>query len=981
VNVPRGFQPTRARPLIEAWLAFLGGGGGDDGLWISLCEAVPDASESGSDTAVARAGRMALAALRPFAPEWGVRCGTAIAAVARAAACLCAATPETARAERRRFAALFDACVALFRVPLPPALAADAAAMAAAGTAATVAPEWRATTAASVAWLTALLHARAPFTVQFPADRTDECPVDTLWIFRDAFLMGPMRSGGSAPSSHGAATAAMAASAAAATARSSPVRAGRGRRRRRTRTRKAALHSDTGSDSAGSDSDGDDSDGDPDVDALAVGGASGAMDSDEAFRLQDATRGCEHVPVSMPPAVYARYDRTDTIFTLLHKGWPHKLQPRETINVVMALLSPASSPGHATAPGADRAGARARTATQRAAARRTGVAAVALCRWWAYARLGRWLDDAPLMDWNERAQLVCAVDVDLAGAGVGGATEMTPAQRGAWFARILGDTHADAFARARHVAGVTLALQAVVIESARRLVPLRRYLVHHSRWEAFEGASAAARAVWRSRPHGCTPVPAFFSELMAMAPRDTDPNMWLIHVGRCLRSRNVRAVPLPEHVSVAFRIGVAALPDLMRLAWPLVDATRTEASVSAAESAAGGDGGGGGGGGGGHEWPVVAGMTHAASVKVQHYVGRMTATGAVRPEWDARIPALTMCHALALSEVIHAALLAYGIDAGGCAMVAAAIRDLYVCTTGPRVQAMALVNTIMRVSPAIAGVLVALHNICVDIGTLRSTALDAHTTALQVAARLRRVGPFSGGRDDWLVVCHNCRRPHTLVSDFEARIAPGRVPPGAALDIAIDAALTEAVRCRAAGDIAEAERLEAQAAGVEMQRSRRSGGGASGVGWGGGGGGGGGGGVSMRDHGFRKIAVDVHDMTFMCNQRASPRRELVYPIPMTGKLVWFHSRCYTICPQCGAPMQLNPQLCAYVNFTFACVNCTALVRQLRLYQYRQQRQLSGGGGGGGGAAAAAGITTHAPLLGARKRARPSDSGRGRENAW
>lgn len=763
-----------------------------------------------------------------------------VAAVRDAARALCESADD--RRDARAYAALFDACVVLQCTPLLAASAAE-----------------EPTEQAFVAFL----RARSPHWRQFPADRTDECPIATMWIFRDAFLMGPMRSGGSAQTPHATPAAEEASATATAAAATSTTAAAPAMR-------------------------------DP---------AEAALEADDAAFAAARTegpRGCEHVPVPVPAAVYARYDRLDTVFVMLHKGWPHKLQQHELANLVATLLdvlrreeqrarrtvagdteadaADASASAHHEAfaePRSRRAGVHMtqQRNSARLAARRTIEGARRMCRWWAYARLGRWPGDVPLMDWDERAELVRAIDWYDADAGdpaaaaaahhrataAEAARARATASAGAWLRRILGDTAT----RASHVAGATLALQAVVIESVRRLAPLRQYLLNHARWAAFEEASVAARNAWRAQPCGRAPVPAFFSELTTMAPRDTDPNMWLIYVGRCLRSRGVLAAPLDPAVDRSFRIGIAAIPDLMRLVWPLVAATRAAAAG---------------------ERVAPGGVTDPVALReIQYYVGRLTATGAPRSEWDARVPPLTVCSALALGEVIRAALAASGVDATGCAIVFRAIRDLYVCSTGPRVQATALVNTIMRHNPRIATILVALHNICVDHAMLHSTALDAHTTAMQVAARARRVGVFSGGRDDWLMVCHNCRRPHTLVSEFDAR------PVG--------------------GSDGDAATASASAPGARPGTRRRV--------------------NSMNDHGFRDVAVDTHDMTFMCNQRGDGVRELVYPVPQTGNIVGFHSLLYTICPQCGVPMQFNPQLCVYVNFTFACANCSALVLQRR----------------------------------------------------
>lgn len=807
-DVPPGFKPLAA-DLVCAWREFVG----SDAMWarMRVRPEGPSPSPSVADALYAALGSETLSI------EWAVRCGASVVAVASAAARCCAAAIDQdaggGGAGPLAWAALFDACVLLLCVDMPRADETD--------------------TAGGCDAFVRLLRARSPHTVHCPATRTDECPVETIWLFRDTFLMGPMRSGGSAVVSRGGGAATTAA---------------------------------RGTDDA-DDGDGDDN-GDGADDATAAQGTEGP-------------RVCEHLPASIPASVYARHDRQDAVFTMLNKGWPHKLQHHETYNVVVSLLADA---GHHGSMGSG----------SRVVARRIPAATVALCRWWAYARLGRWPGDTPLCDWSARATLVRDTDFCLARAGGNGGDDdddddtaaaagdpatatrvLTAAERSLWRVRILGtrvdvDPDERAAVRARHVAGATLAIQAVVIESVRRLAPLRQYLLNHSRWADFERESAAARRAWRDAPCGETPVPAFFSDLMTMAPRDTDPNMWLVHVGRYLRSRNVTAAPLPPAVDRSFRIGIAAIPDLMRLAWPLVAVARAAAAAAAAP-------GGGGAGSTTAATDLLRGMTRADILEVQYYVGYATATGEPRAEWDARVPMLTVCGALALAEVVRAALAGCGVDTTGCVLVFKAIRDLYVCTTGPRVQATVLVRTLMQYNPRVAGLLVALHNVCVDHAVLRSTPLDAHTTALQVAARSRRVGIFSGGRDDWLLVCHHCKRPHTLVSEFEARPVSG----------------TSGARGSAT---------------AASKRAR----------------------ASLSDHGFRKVAVDVRgQMTLMCNQRLDGVRELVYPVPLTGRMVWFKTRCYTICPQCGAPMQFNPQLCAYVNYTFACANCTALVADHR----------------------------------------------------
>lgn len=803
-GVPHGFSgAVRAdRPLVRAWRAFVG----NDAMWECLCSGAPTADAS---TAASLVGALRDVGSVPADPPDEARARRTAITIAVAAARWCDTQAAAAAAgdggvSTAQWAALFDACVVLLCTHL---------------------------SEPQCATFTALLEARSPHAAQFPPTRVDECPVDTVWLFRDAFLMGPMRSGGSAVLSQRASAAQQAAAEA-------------------TRGTKDD-DDDPATAAAAGVNDDDDADDDAAVPPVAPSAAAAAARDGGAGEDAEQRRPCEHLPVSIPPAVYARHDRQDAVFTLLHKGWPHKLQPHETHNVVTALLSTtAGGSGGGGGSGGILTGH-----TNRVYARRTPAAAVALCRWWAYARLGRWPGDEPMRDWPARVALVAETDHRLAQFDPGRGVAMPPSDRASWRVRILGTDARTEARRARFVAGATLSIQAVVIESVRRLAPLRQYLVNHSRWADFERASVAARRAWCALPNGAMPVPAFFSELMAMAPRDTDPNMWLVYVGRCLRSRDIAAVPLPPAVDRSFRIGIAAIPELMRLAWPLVNVARAAKRPP--------------------------GMTAHAALEVQYYVGRVTATGAQRPEWDPRVPAITVCNALALAEVIRAALEGCGVDATGCVTVFKAIRDLYVCTTGPRVQATALVHTLMEYDPRIARVLVALHNVCVDHLVLRSTPLDAHTTALQLAARARRVGSFSGGRDDWLLVCHYCRRPHTLVSEFDARPVPGT---------------------------ALSSENSARLVAVAAKRAR----------------------TSLSDHGFRKVAVDVRGgMTFMCNQRQDGARELVYPFALTGRIVWSNMRLYTICPQCGSAMQLNPQLCAYVNFTFACANCTALIADMR----------------------------------------------------
>ncbi len=955
-SVPPGF-PQNVR-LIRSWRAFVG-----PRLWTRLCASLPPKPF------------ILIDALWKYVERARGRVTRSVLAVMSAAARCCEAQKDDRI--QRAFAALFDACVEL--LPL------------------TSTEPWHPEITHWCAWL----DEHGYHAVRFPADRIHECPVSVVWAFRDAFMMGPMRSGGSA------------APGAAPPAPPPPP---------------------------------------PPPAATRETGETGPR------------RACEHVPVPVTPAAYEGYERQDAVFALLHKGWPHKLQPRETQRLVSTLLlsavpmdagaarakiakdarareaehrmmnefmrQPRAGVGDAAAPSgasdlalrlkrnddnlkellarvprscvgddnlgellkqlrrpraggddsdgddddddrggeehteeivkrAKRALAKKRekrallrydtdsvrahdgnestekdeddtdededpppsstrrrggngahpstdAAHRRALARRAPLARECLCRWWAYARLGRWPGDVPLMNWGERIALVKAVDVagrDQPPEGVPKRTEDTfnvdVEWNGAvdWCARILmrrPQSRACAPAvRAQCVTGVTLAMQAVIIESVRRLAPFRVYLCIHSRWEDFERASTQARNAWRAAG-GLNPVPAFFSDLMAMASRDTDANMWLIHVGRCLRSRGITAAPIPDDVKDAFSIGIAALADLARLVWPLVIATRRVALGLAV---------------------TAGGPTAYEDRQVQAYVGRMDASGNVRSEWDTRIPAVTICHAIALSEVVRATLAACGVDDGGCSAVFHAIRDLYVCTTGPRVQANALIRSLERTRPQIMALLVALHNVCVDRMVLQTTPLDAYTTSMQIRACAARTGLLSGGRGDWLAVCHECAWPHTIVSKFDTAPTPGRAV-GVTVAPSRHSRVHQYFHLLSATEFANTKPPEPRGRARGAKPAAVS--------------------AGMPplpappEHGFEDVSVDTHNLTYVCNaDRSNGARVRIYPVHLTGVMAWFQSRCFTICPQCGVAAQINPQRCAYVNFTFSCARCTARVNQQR----------------------------------------------------
>ena len=843
--MPPGFPRVgrRAALLRRTWVPFVG-----PRLWATLCHTAritvptPD-TVARVDTALAHARAW-----------WGSDdlVGCSILAVMRAAAYACEAAHGSADGVQRALAALFDACVDL--LPTDAELAAPHAHVRA-----RVGP-----------WCAALAK-RGWHATQFPSDRVAECPVSVVWLFRDAFMMGPMRSGGSAAS----------------TTAPPPSAAG-----------------------------------DPTMAAAAAASAPLAPPPPVVDPSGGAGRMCEHVPVSIPTAVYAGYDRHDALFALLHQGWPHKLQPREITRLVRTLLDEGARLDLFFATSArQRPAPTAPTETRQLLLRRVHAARAFLCRWWAYARLGRWPGDVPLMDWSERVQLVRAVDLRALATvppthwgpetADGGAVLRTAPWR-EWIlfesrtaqlatAAAAATAAADAPQRKRRLhcaTGVTLAMQAVVIESVRRLAPLRWYLHNHSRWAEFETESIRARNEWRRTPlalrHTVEP-PGFFSDLMAMASRDTDPHMWLVHVGRCLRSRGTTAAPLSDPVERAFRLGIAALPELARVAWPVVTATRPDApgvgSPVMRPAPAPGD----------HATVGARGAKLSYAMRqIQIYVGRLAPSGEVRPEWDARVPTATMAFALALGEVYSAALAACGVDAAGCSAVFRAVRDLYVCTTGPRVQATALVAQLELTHPRILPLLVALHNVCVDRMTLRATPLDAHTTVMQM--RAQRSMTVAAGRADWLMVCHNCARPHTLVVEFDARAR-------AALQLArLGCAVASTGSSAAHKRAAAAAAANAGDTGAPQFVP-----------------------LPVTDHGCTDVSVDVHEMAYVCNARPDGAYEPIYPVKMTGLMVWFQSRCYTVCPQCGRPAQINPQQCAYVNGTFACARCTGQLERLRAH--------------------------------------------------
>lgn len=857
--MPPGFprKGRRAAALRRVWVQFVG-----PRLWGILCRIKTHAP--GVADRVDRALQ--------FARVWWGRSdpvGASILSVMRATACACESAGPSPEGTQRAYAALFDACVDL--LPTPAELAA---------------PENH--VRADVAEWCAALRARGWHATQFPSDRIAECPVEIVWTFRDAFMMGPMRSGGSAASAASAA----------------PFQATPGQFT-------PAAH----------------------LTAHAQRMAAPAARAE----IYGGGRLCEHVPVATPTSVYAGYDRHDGVFALLHQGWTHKLQPREILRLANALLEGGAQldrffAAHARTGAVPSASASksAPAEVRRALLRRVHVARACLCRWWVYTRLGRWPGDVPLMDWTERILLVRAVDLRAHGSR-GNPPHWAPeaadgiqvAPDAPWREWILCESAHDAsgsvdqkLRRQTCATGVALAMQAVVIESVRRLAPLQWYLKNHSRWSEFETESIRARNQWRRVPldrrHEHEP-PAFFSYLMTLASRDTDPHMWLVHVGRCLRSRGIVAAPLSDSVERAFRMGIAALPELARVVWPIVMATREAAEAEAATEAAG----------------KRPGKPGYAMRQIQCYVGRLAPDGSVRFEWDLRVPPATMAYAIALAEVYGAALKASGVDAAACSDVFRAVRDLYVCTTGPRVQATALVAQLEATHPRLLPLLVALHNVCVDRLTLRTLPLDAHTASMQRSA-VESLS-ISAGRADWLMVCHQCTRPHSIVVEFNSRARAafylarhGFIVPHAAGSASASAKACAAAIAAATGHAGGAPSTARRGArSASSAVSRGAGDAAVALG-----------GADffplpVTDHGYDDVSIDVHDMAYLCDVRKDGRREPIYPLKMAGLLVCFRARTYTVCPQCARPAQINPQQCEFVNGTFACARCSGQVERIR----------------------------------------------------
>lgn len=888
----------RNAQLRATWISFVG-----PLTWHLICTASRRAAATAirrrrASGAPADPRRHAIPALAeyivPGVTHSGVR---ATLAVASAAAHACARAIKRADSQAARtFAALFDACVE-FLPWAPGAVPADAAARA------RLLSERLDTHCERV-------RARGWHGARFPPERTEECPAELLWTFRETFLVGPTRSGGSVastaqhPRSRGGRGGSSAAAAAAAATTTATSRAA-------MRTANDAGDDDDDEDDGAYDDDDDES---PDED----GNFSRKRKLPEPPppdipepRALPLGAPCAHVAVAATVATYAGYDRADAVATLLHKGWPHKLQLREVANITASLLRdwPVAQRGPLHRPRASGGSARTRDA------RRTATAAESLVRWWTYAALGRWENNTPLTDWALRARLVHAVDLRRfdeidwhalimrgeitapptnghgaqanttsaeAAAAVLGIDPLAPRQRGTAHTRY---TRAQINGAHGHVVGATLAIQAVVVACVRRLAPLRVFLCTNGRWERFENASCAALEEWRARGP-LTPahdIPRFFTELMNVAPRDTDPNSWLVYVGRCLRSRGITAASLDPAVERAFRIGIAAVPDIARLAWPMVQFARGEHVAVLSDRGA---------------------ASAEALARIYWYVGRDTAMGSRRPEWDANVPVLTMCAALALAEVVRAALLASGVEANGCEIVFNALRDMYVCNTGPRVQATRLVERLAAHDARILNLLAALHNVCATRVALCVSPLDSYTAAAQTAAR---AGVFSGGRDDWLLACHTCRRPHTLVSGSETRgtQAGGMLSLEWAYTRERNAGRWMHMRNRVSVETSAATSAAVPSASRHTHHP-------------------------TGDHGFRDVAIDTHDMVLLCKRQQPSVREVLYPIHLTGRIVWLHGRCYTMCPLCGTPAQLNPQRCAYVGRTFACDVCSVNILRERI---------------------------------------------------